>query len=246
MQGYGDSTYGDAFADVYDDWYADLGDVDGAVEVLSALYESARGHPIVELGVGTGRLAVPLARRTGATVVGLDASEAMLQRLATNDPDELVTPLLAGMISVPAGPLSVVFVAYNTLFGLRSADDQQRCIAAVGNSLAPGGFFVVEAFVPDTPDVQSVTVRELRTDRVVLSVSTADAAAQTADGQFVEITEAGGVRLRPWSIRWSTPEQIDAMASAAGLVLHKRSASWAGDPFDDTSNRHVSVYRRPL
>jgi SAM-dependent methyltransferase len=246
MQGYGDSTYGDAFADVYDDWYADLGDVDAAVEVLSALHESVRGHPIVELGVGTGRLAVPLARRTGATVVGLDASEAMLQRLAANDPDGLVTPLRAGMISVPPGPLSVVFVAYNTLFGLRSADDQQRCIAAVGHSLAPGGFFVVEAFVPDTPDPQSVTVRELRADRVVLSVSTTDATAQTANGHFVEITEAAGVRLRPWSIRWSTPEQIDTMAAAAGLALHRRSASWAGDPFDDSSNRHVSVYRRPL
>ena len=80
----------------------------------------------------------------------------------------------------------------------------------------------------------------------MLSVSTSDVAAQTADGQFVEISESGGVRLRPWSIRWATPEQIDAMAVAAGLTLHGRWSNWAGDPFDDTSFRHVSVYQRPL
>ncbi|MGK0479233.1 MAG: hypothetical protein ACJAQ9_002283 [Ilumatobacter sp.] len=81
-------------------------------------------------------------------------------------------------------------------------------------------------------------------DRVVLSVSQTTPSSQQAEGQFIEITEAGGVRLRPWSVRWATPEQLDAMATAAGLVLDARHADMAGTPFDSESTQHVSVYRR--
>ena len=87
--------------------------------------------------------------------------------------------------------------------------------------LAPAGRFVVEAFVPDDPPRSgtSVDVRELAVDRVVLAVARYDAGEQAADGQFVELSDGGGVRLRPWSIRWATTEQLDAMAAAAGLVV---------------------------
>jgi hypothetical protein len=77
----------------------------------------------------------------------------------------------------------------------------------------------------------------------VLSVAMYDAGGQRADGQFVELTEAGGVRLRPWSIRYSTPVEIDEMAARSGLVLEHRWQDFMRRDFDDHSERHVSVYR---
>ena len=247
MQGYDASSYGDGFADVYDDWYQGISDVEVTVVELLDL---AGGGPVLELGVGTGRLAVPLAEAglaSGLTVVGIDASAAMLARLAWRDPGSLVTTVHGDMrYDLPDGPFGLVFAAYNTLFNLTDEGAQARCFVDVAERLRPGGRFVVEAFVPDDPPRwgDSVTVRSIAADRVVLSISVADPDHQSAAGQFVELTEAGGVRLRPWSIRYSTPAQLDDFGRAAGFALEQRWESFGRTPFDDESARHVSVYRR--
>jgi hypothetical protein len=146
---------------------------------------------------------------------------------------------------LPDGPFDAALVAYNTIFNLLDATTQQRCFTEVARRLVPGGAFVVEAFVPDdSPAVTptDVSVRSLAADRVVLSITVNTPQEQRAEGQFVEFTERGGVRLRPWSIRWATPEQLDAMAAAAGMVLADRWADMTMAPFDDDSSAHVSVY----
>ncbi len=245
MHGYDATSYGDGMADVYDDWYAAVTDVAATCAALESL--ALAGLPVLELGVGTGRLALPLAAR-GLAVHGVDASPAMLERLAANDPDGTVTSTLGDMVDdLPDGPFGLVFVAYNTIFGLLTAERQQACFTAVASRLAPGAAFVVEAFVPD-PTLGAgdgaVTVRSLTVDRVVLSVSRSDPDRQVAEGQFVELSEHGGVRLRPWSIRWSTPAQLDEAAATAGLDLDQRWDSFDGSPFTVDSPRHVSVYRR--
>jgi SAM-dependent methyltransferase len=242
VHGYDDQTYGDAFADVYDDWYEDLGDLDATVGTLARL---AGDGPVLELGVGTGRVAVPLAA-TGLEVHGVDTSEAMLARLRARPDGHWVHVRRADMVDgLPLGPFRLVFVAYNTLFNLRTEERQRACFAAVAARLTPDGCFAVEAFVPDPdrPAGSTIGVRRLQADRVVLTVDVHDPHEQTAEGHFVEITEAGGVRLRPWSIRYATPAQLDAMAAAAGLGLAERWADWAGTPFDERSERHISVYR---
>jgi SAM-dependent methyltransferase len=240
VEGWRPESYGDAFADVYDDWYG--GPADAAVERLAAL---AGDGPALELGVGTGRLALPLAA-TGLTVQGVDASAAMIDRLRAKPGGDLVRVTVGDMAAdLPPGPFTLVFVAANTLFNLRSADAQRRCFRRVAERLAPGGRFVVEAFVPgEDTEPASIEVREVAPDRVVLSVARYDPPAQTADGQFVELTEAGGVRLRPWSIRWSTPAELDEMASAAALTLEHRWSTWEGAPFTAESDHHVSVFLR--
>jgi SAM-dependent methyltransferase len=241
MRGYDDASYGDAFADVYDDWYHDISDVEATTRELVAL---AAGGRVLELGVGTGRLALPLVGKVGE-VHGLDSSARMLQQLAAKPGGEGVHSHCGDMVEgMPAGPFSLVFVAYNTFFALLTAERQQACFTAVATRLAPGGHFVIEAFVPEAQSdtTSAVTVRSITADRVVLSVSTSDAAGQRAEGQYVDITEAGGVRLRPWSIRWATPEQLDEMAAVAGLRLVRRSEDFAGAPFDAHSGRHVSTY----
>jgi len=101
------------------------------------------------------------------------------------------------------------------------------------------------AFVPDEPfrDGSEVGVRSMAVDHVVLAVTRYEAERQQAGGQFVELSEEGGVRLRPWFIRYATTAQLDAMAVAAGLTLEHRWTDVAKAPFDADSDRHVSVYR---
>jgi SAM-dependent methyltransferase len=242
VRGYHDQSYGDGFADVYDDWYADITDVSTSTEALGAL---AAGGRVLELGVGTGRLAIPLAA-TGLEVHGLDTSTSMLERMVTKPGGDRVHAHVGDMVDgLPDGPFALVFVAYNTFFSLLTTERQQACFAEVARRLGPNGCFAVEAFVPVSSDerTSSVTVRTVAADRVVLSVSTSDPSRQVAEGQYVDITEAGGVRLRPWSIRWSSPGQLDAMAAAAGLELTDRWAGFDRSPYSDESERHVSIFR---
>lgn len=245
MHGYGPSSYGDGFADVYDDWYADVSDVAATVAGLAELVAAAGGGRVLELGVGTGRLAVPVAGH-GLEVHGVDASPAMLDRLRANDPDGRVTAHLGDMVDdLPPGPFAVALVAYNTLFNLTAPGRQAACFAAVADRLAPGGRFVVEAFVPDGPAEagDDVRVRSLSADRVVLSVSVHRPDDHVAEGQFVELSEHGGVRLRPWMIRYASPGELDAMAADAGFELEHRWRSFAERSWDADDDRHVSVYR---
>jgi SAM-dependent methyltransferase len=245
MRGYDDTSYGAAFADVYDDWYREISDIDATI---ADLVELAGGGAVLELGVGTGRLAIPLAYHVEApaTVAGIDASSAMLDRLRANDPEHRIEVTCGDMVDeLPDGPFTLAFVAYNTIFNLRTQATQAACFEAVARRLAPGGRFVIEAFVPDDPPRHGddISVRTLEVGRVVLSISRHDAERQSAEGQFVEITESGGVRLRPWSIRYATPGELDEMAASAGFELEARWGDFGRVEFGPESERHVSVYR---
>ena len=244
VRGYDDASYGDGFADVYDDWYAELTDVDATIATLSAL---AGDGPVLELGVGTGRLAIPLAA-AGLQVYGVDSSAAMLQRLAAKAGGSAVHVTLGDMaIDLPTGPFSLAFCAYNTFCNLLTEASQRGCVSNVAERLTTGGALVVEAFVPN-PSLHDqsaqIGVRSLAVDRVVLSVTIRTLADQRAEGQFIDITEARGVRLRPWSVRWVTVDQLDEMAAAAGLAISERWEAFDRSPFGPHSTRHVSVYRK--
>ncbi len=243
MEGYDSSTYGERFAEVYDDWYGELTDTDACVAEVVRL---AADGAVLELGVGTGRLAIPLAS-AGLSVTGVDSSPAMLAALAAKPGGAAVTARQGDMADPPVGDerFAVVLVAYNTLFNLVADGEQARCIAAAARLLVPDGVLVIEAFVPAAGEGRSdeVGARTVTADRVVLSVSRTDPEAQEVLGQFVDITEAG-IRLRPWHVRWSTPEQLDEMARAAGLGLDARSADWSGAAFGSEATTHVSRYRR--
>jgi SAM-dependent methyltransferase len=244
MKGLDPSSYGDTFADVYDDWYGAVSDVAATVDTVIGL---AAGGPVLELGIGTGRLALPLAA-SGVEVHGVDASPAMVERLRAK-PGGAAIPVMIGDFAdaspeVPGG-FSVVLAAYNTLFNLTSADAQRRCLAGVARRMRPGGCLVVEAFVPGPEPggvTGAVTPSAIDADRVVLQVTRRDPSTQSIDGSVVSITEAG-IRLRPWHIRYAHPEELDDMAGAAGLTLVARHGGWHGEPFGADSSHHVSVYR---
>jgi SAM-dependent methyltransferase len=243
VDGYHPAAYGDAFADVYDEWYHDVSDVPATVERLVAL---AGGGRVLELGIGTGRIALPLAAR-GVPVSGIDASPAMVAALRRKAGAAALDVVLGDMSEdLPEGPFSVVFAAFNTLFNLPTADAQARCMALAESRLSAEGRLVIEAFVPDDRSDASgrVEVRHATPERVVLSVSRSLPDVQRAEGQFVEVGADGSVQTRPWLIRYAAPTELDAMAAACGLVLTERWSDWRQAPFSGDSVQHVSVYRR--
>lgn len=246
MEGYDARTYGEAYADVYDDWY-DWPGLDDAVRTVADL---AGGGRILELAVGTGRLAHPLAE-AGHAVVGVDASTAMLDELRAKPSVAGLRPVQADMARLPFGgsagsaPFGLAFVAVNSFFNLFTEADQVRCLVEVARVLEPGGRLAVEAFVPD--DRASgrgvVEPRTIDVDRVTLFVSQNDPDEQTIRGQIVELS-AEATRLRPIFLRYLWPEQLDDLARGAGLALEHRWADWSRAAFTDDAPGHVSVYHR--
>ncbi|MEY2974821.1 MAG: hypothetical protein RIR49_1241 [Actinomycetota bacterium] len=258
MDGYDSRSYGRAFADVYDDWYRDLGDLDALVATLDPLVPE--GGRVCELGVGTGRVAIALAAACAgrdATIIGVDSSPEMLTRLqeAASSPIAAgrIVPVLGDMVDdLPEGPLDLVLIAFNTLFNLTDHSRQAELFSVVAGRLRVGGRLVVEAIAPEADVavaghgvvVDDVAIREMDVDRVVLSVSRHHLGDQLAEGQFVEFSESGGVRLRPWRVRYATVAQLDDMAAAAGLVLERRHGERDGTDWQEGHRRHLSVWTR--
>lgn len=239
IEGYNAASYGEAFAGSYDDRY-------GAVDpfIVERLVALAAGGYVLELGVGTGRIAIPLAE-AGLNVHGIDASPAMIEQLALKHPDNRLTVTVGDMAhELPPGPFSLAYVTVNTFFGLTTEHDQCRCFAAIAARLSPGGRFLIEAFVPDPDRAESsIAVRAMSIARILLVATQVDHASQTAFTQEIELVDGQPIRLRPTLIRYASPAQLDAMATAAGFVLESRMADWAGESFTDESPSHISVWR---
>lgn len=238
------TRYGRSFADVYDDWYAGAFDTDGAV---ATIVELAHGAPVLELGAGTGRLAIPLAT-TGLEVVALDASIEMLDRLRANDRAGLVEPVVADMSSfagaLPDRRFGVVVCAFNTILNLADDAAIAACLADVAAVLQPDGIVVIEAIVPADPadvPIRSLTPAQVRTEAVVFVETNVDTTTGRLEGRHVEIAD-GAVRTRPWSIVLCGPDRLDAAAASVGLHRRHRWQDWNRQPFDDESTMHVSIY----
>lgn len=234
---------GDHYADVYDSWYDGRLDTDSAVTFLADLVPSGRA---LELGVGTGRIAIPLAAR-GLAVTGVDNSPAMLARLALKTNGQRVAGVLTDMAEPSVrGPFELVYVAFSSLFLLPDQAAQLRCLRAAGGLLAAGGVLVVEAFVPDATRYdrhQSVSVEDLGATSARIEVAEHDPAAQTIRATRVRFGP-GGVELFPYRLRYATPAELDLMAQLAGLTMRDRFGGFDRSPFDRDSTLHVTVYDR--
>jgi SAM-dependent methyltransferase len=238
MEGYGPQTYGEHAADLYDEWHRDLPGLDDCVERLAEL---AGPGPVLELGVGTGRVALPLVQQ-GLEVHGIDASPVMLAKLRAKPGGDRVRVIVGDMAEVGVdASYSLVFVVFNTLFALVSQDQQVRCFANVAGRLAEGGVFVVEAFVPDPGGGQSVRALRVMVDSILLAVSREDPVAQRIDAQQV-LLGPEGVQLVPGVLRYAWPAELDLMARLAGLRLRERWGGWRREPFTADSPTHVSAY----
>jgi SAM-dependent methyltransferase len=237
-------AYGDLWADTYDERHlAPLAeDTEAAVSFLK---EAAGDGPVLELGVGTGRVALPLAEAR-VEVHGIDASERMLEKLRAKPGADRVAVTLANFadFSLPTR-FSLVYVVFNTFFDLVIQEDQVSCFDAVARHLTPHGTFVMQAFVPDVTrfDVhnQRVAAESVGIDEVVLEASEHDPFAQRIDTGFVVIRQ-GGVQLWPVRMRYAFVSELDLMARLAGLGLRERWSGWDREPFPSRSWTHVSVW----
>jgi SAM-dependent methyltransferase len=241
MEGYAQDTYGEKWAPVFDDLAPDHPDTRPSA---GRLVEWAASGPVLELGIGTGRVALPIAER-GLEVHGIDVSPAMLARLAAKPGAEAVTAWTADMASFTCDVrYSLVYVLASTFLMLLMEEEQRGCMRSVARCLLPDGLFVLEAEVPDLrrfTDGQLVRIQEMRSDLVELLVARHLPTLQRIDYQRVRI-ESAGVRLLPVSYRCTGPAELDEMAAEAGLGLVERHGGWSGEPFDEVSRRHVSVY----
>ena len=238
--------YDDRRAEVYDDRFRERFDEAEEAATFLAGLDRPPG-PVLELGIGTGRLALPLAAR-GVDVRGIDASPAMVARLRAKPGGDRVPVTIgdfADVASLVEERFALVFLAFNTLFELGSQDDQVRCFCGVGARLLPGGLFVVEAIAPDLSGAEDGIAVVAVDDGVVrLEDTSHDPLAQVVTGETVTVTDTGTERW-PWSIRYATVPEIDLMARLGGLRLRERHGGWTGEPFTADSIRHVSVYELP-
>lgn len=245
MEGYRAATYGEQIADVYDDWY----DAKDPSDDCAFLRELAGEGPVLELGIGTGRVAVPL-RATGVDVHGIDASPAMVEQLHAK-PGAADIPVSIGDfadVDAPGGPYSLVYIVFNTFFALLTQDDQVRCFASVARNLLPGGRFVIEAFFPDVTRFdrdQRLSAIRVEMDEVRLDVGIHNGFEQTVVNQHLLFRDGEPVRMLPISLRYAYPSELDLMARLAGLDLESRADGWRGAPATSRSFGVVSVWRKP-
>lgn len=235
-------SFGKATAAVYDE--ERRGDEH---ETVACLEQLARGGPALELAIGTGRIALPLAAR-GVRCDGIEQSTAMIEKLRAKPAGDQIAVTVGDMADVPvSGRYGLVYLVYNTFFNLLTQDDQVRCFENVARHLTDEGVFLVEALVPNhlyrLRDDQYVDAEAIDLDRVTLDVGRYDPVTQLLDESHVTLS-SDGIRVAPIVTRYVWPSEMDLMARIAGLRLHERWAGWKREPFDSHSLRHVSLYGR--
>jgi len=239
---YGPETYGERVADVYDTWYKG-GDPTPEVTFLRDL---AAGGRVLELGVGTGRVAVPLAA-TGLDVHGIEASPAMVEQLRAKPGGDALDVTLGDMTEVRVdGTFSLVYLVFNTINNLLTQDAQVACFANAAAHLAPGGAFVVEVGVPAlqwlTPGER---IRPFDVSPNHLGFDEYDVGTQwMASHHLYKLDGSSQEFSMPFRYVW--PSELDPMARLAGMTLRDRWAGWNRSPFTADSLEHVSVWQKPL
>jgi SAM-dependent methyltransferase len=231
--------FGDRWASAYEDLTAGP-DPASAVEFLAGL--ASPGARVLELAIGGGRVALPLARR-GLQVEGVEASQAVVQRLRAAPGGESLPVVVADMADVPVpGPFGLVYVVWNSLFNLPSQARQVDCFRNVARVLGPDGAFVLECFVPDPAQFdRGVETTEVTEDSATVTLTRHDPVAQRIVKQHVTVN-AQGIRLLPVALRYCWPSELDLMAQLAGLRLRERHGDWSRTPFHASSRGHISVY----
>ena len=241
MENYSQETYGEHIASVYDQWYSTFDP-----EAIQKLSELAHGGSALELGIGTGRIALPLSQ-AGVTVHGLDASESMVALLKTKPGGDRIPVTMGNFADVAVeGQFALVYVVFNTLYSLLTQEEQVRCFRNVASHLTADGVFVLEAFVPDLTRFtagQAMRVGQIRDNAVQMDVSEIEFDKQVITSQHVLLTDQG-TRFYPVKLRYIWPSEMDLMARMAQLSLRERWSDWKKSPFSSDSGKHISIYEQ--
>lgn len=235
-------SFGEDTAAIYDE-ISVRGDETATVAFLHQL---ARGGPALELAIGSGRIALPLAAE-GMKVDGIDFSRAMVARLREKPGGDNIEVTIGNFadVNVP-GVYRLIYIVFNTLFNLLTQDEQVRCFENAARHLTTDGLFVVEGLVPAEfyrlRGSQYVNTEAINSDNLRLDLARFDPATQILEETHVSLS-GSGVQLKPIVTRFAWPSELDLMARIAGLRLRERWSGWERQPFTAQSQNCVSVYQ---
>jgi len=237
----GAESYGENYADLFDVVYGE----EAPEPQIATLTELAGEGPVLELGVGTGRVAIPLAAR-GLEVHGVDASESMLAALAAKPGGDGIKTTLGALPEIPVdGQYKLVTCVDNTLLLLPSQDQQVQCLQNAADRLADDGVLVIETFAVTAPPADNgfMTVG-MSPEATVMWAFQAEPISQLFDIREIILANDGTMKIIPFSGRGVSPAELDLMARLAGLRLRDRWSSWEQEPAGPGTLIAVSVYEK--
>jgi SAM-dependent methyltransferase len=237
-----DGHFGERIAASYDESSVDMFEQDVVQPAVDLLADLAGSGRALELGVGTGRIALPLAQR-GIPVHGIDLSRAMVARLRAKPGGDAIGVSIGDFATTTVdGTFSVAYLVFNTIMNLTTQAAQVACFRNVAAHLAPGGCFVIEVAIPDLrllPPGQTAVPFLVSPTRWAFDVY--DVATQAMSSNYVEVVEGRG-EYTTIPFRYVWPAELDLMAQLAGLRLRERWAGWRREPFTNESRQHVSIW----
>jgi len=239
--------FGERVAAKYDESAADMFSPEAVNPVVDVLAGLASGGRALELAIGTGRIALPLADR-GVDVHGIDMSRAMVARLRAKPGGDAIGVTIGDFATTRVdGTFTLAYLVFNTIMNLTTQEAQVACFRNVAAHLAPGGCFVIEVSIPDLrrlPPGQEVL--PFQVSQTGWAYDHYEVATQAMSSNYVEVTADG--RGEYWSIpfRYVWPAELDLMAQIAGMRLRERWAGWQREPFTSESDKHVSIWEKPI
>ena len=236
--------FGERVAERYDESSADMFDAVKVDPVVDFLVELATDGSALELGIGTGRIALPLAQR-GIRVHGIDLSEAMVAKLRAKPGASDIGVTVGDFATTTVEKrFSVAYLVFNTIMNLTTQDEQVACFQNVAAHLQPGGCFVIEVMVPDLQRLPpGETVRPFTVSATRLGFDEYDIAAQGLISHHYWIDD-GKLETVSMPFRYVWPAELDLMARLAGMSLRERWSGWKREPFTSDSTKHVSVWEK--
>ena len=240
-----DGYFGERVAARYDESSAEMFEPEAVDPVVDFLAELAGSGRALELGIGTGRIAVPLAQR-GVPVHGIELSNAMAARLRAKPGAQEIGVTIGDFSTTTVdGTFSVAYLVYNTILNLTTQAKQVACFRNVAAHLEPGGCFVIEVLVPDLqrlPPGETSRPFNLSDDHVGLDEY--DVANQGLRSHHFTLVD-GTWEYLTFPFRYAWPAEFDLMAELAGMRLRERWSAWKREPFTSDSRKHVSVWEKP-
>jgi SAM-dependent methyltransferase len=231
-------------AEMYDADSADMFEPDTLEPVVTFLADLAGTGAALELGIGTGRIALPLSRR-GVRVHGIDLSPAMVAQLRAKPGADDISVTIGDLATTRIdGTFRIAYLVYNTICNLTTQDEQVACFRNVAAHLEPGGRFVVEVGVPALQRLPpGETVRAFHVSPTKLGFDEYDVARQGLVSHHYR-TRDGGIDEFSMPFRYVWPSELDLMARLAGMTLRERWSGWNREPFTGDSTKHVSVWQK--
>jgi SAM-dependent methyltransferase len=239
-----DGYFDERVAARYDETSAEMFEPEAVDPVLDFLADLAGSGRALELAIGTGRIALPLAQR-GVPVHGIDMSKAMVAKLRAKPGGEDIGVTIGDFATTTVdGAFSVAYLVFNTISNLTTQEEQVACFRNVAAHLEPSGCFVIEVGIPELQRLPpGETFRVFHASESRWGIDEYDVANQGLISHHFEIVD-GRLERNSVPFRYTWPSELDLMAQLAGMSLRERWSGWKQEPFTSESRKHVSVWEK--